>query len=87
MTQPSSNEELDELAMRAGEEMRAIVVDGAKENGGHCSDVNYAYGGETEEETYGRENTKKTRKLKNVYDPEGRFGFYAPIDERTRDEL
>jgi hypothetical protein len=87
-TPPSHNKALDELAVKAGEEMRAILVDGAKENGGHYSYVNYAYGGETEEEMYGKENTKKLRKLKKIYDPDGRFGFYGPIDnQRGRDEL
>ena len=44
-------------------------------------DVNYANGDETLEEMYGHEGWRleKLRRLKKEWDPENRFGFYAPI--------
>ncbi|KAI4143665.1 MAG: hypothetical protein LQ341_002854, partial [Variospora aurantia] len=43
--------------------------------------VNYASGDETVEEMYGYEEwrLKKLRRLKEEWDPQGRFGFYHPI--------
>ncbi|KAJ4368305.1 hypothetical protein N0V83_006661 [Neocucurbitaria cava] len=97
-TPPQLNERLGKLAWRKGEELRQVVVDGAEGMGGHFAYVNYAYGGESVEEMYGEENVGKLRELKRVYDPEDRFGFYAPVGvgkenegmgerERERDEL
>lgn len=92
-TPPKPNDELAELALRSGEQLRRILVDGAKHTGGHFSYVNYAYGGEHEKEVYGEENIEKLKKLKKIYDPNGRFKFYAPIGNgqkdnvRERDEL
>jgi hypothetical protein len=44
--------------------------------------VNYAVGGESLEEVYGREweRISKLRDLKKKWDPSNRFGFYAPIN-------
>ena len=95
-TPPTLNEHLDEVAWKKGEEIRQSLVDGAAEEGGHFSYVNYAYGGESLEEVYGKENLGKLRDLKKTYDPENKFGFYAPVgignanqgkEERERDEL
>jgi FAD/FMN-containing dehydrogenase len=84
----------DELAWRTGETLRRKIVDGARWTGGHYSYVNYAYGGETQEEMYGEENWARLNELKRVYDPENRFRYYAPVVQevkgkqgRERDEL
>lgn len=91
---PTRHEYLDDLAWGKGEELRNVLVDGAKEMGGHFSYVNYAYGGESLEEVYGKENLKRLRGLKRRYDPENKFGSYAPIGleddqggEKERTEL
>lgn len=43
--------------------------------------VNYAHGDESLQEMYGFESWRleKLRALKTLWDPEGKFGFYAPI--------
>ncbi len=43
--------------------------------------VNYAHGDESLQAMYGFEGWRleRLRGLKEVYDPEGKFGFYAPI--------
>ena len=43
--------------------------------------VNYAFGTETNEEMYGYEQWRQDRllALKDKYDPQRRFSFYAPI--------
>lgn len=43
--------------------------------------LNYARGGESLEEVYGRDEARLARlgRLKEVYDPSNRFGFYMPI--------
>ncbi|KAJ5233168.1 hypothetical protein N7468_006124 [Penicillium chermesinum] len=43
--------------------------------------INYAYGNETFEQIYGAEKWRQDRLhfLKKKYDPENKFGFYAPI--------
>ncbi|KAF2032599.1 FAD-binding domain-containing protein, partial [Setomelanomma holmii] len=69
----------DDLAWQTGSKLRQILIDGAKETGGHYSYVNYAYGGESAEEWYGKENLGRLRALKRVYDPKNRFRYYAPI--------
>ncbi|KAK1832578.1 FAD-binding domain-containing protein [Podospora conica] len=44
--------------------------------------VNYGIGDEESEELYGYDKWRleKLRRLKRRYDPDGKFGFYAPID-------
>jgi hypothetical protein len=87
-TPPSHNRALDDLAVEKGDEMRRVLIDGAVGNGEHYSYVNYAYGGETNEELYGKKNLMRLRELKKMYDLKGKFGLYAPIDERREsDEL
>lgn len=75
------NTTLDELAIKSGNEIKRILVDGAKAKGGSRSYVNYANGGESLEEMYGPEEWRlqKLRRLKRAYDPENKFQFYAPI--------
>lgn len=85
-TPPTRHEHLDELAWRRGEDLRNVLVEGAKETGGHFSYVNYAYGGESLEEVYGKENLERLRKLKRRYDPQNKFGFYAPIGLEDQNE-
>ncbi|CAO2654889.1 Nn.00g116220.m01.CDS01 [Neocucurbitaria sp. VM-36] len=84
---PTPNAHLDELGWNKGEELRQVMIDGATETGGHYAYVNYALGDESAEEVYGKENLERLRKLKKTYDPENKFGFYAPIgfrDEHKR---
>lgn len=74
------NTTLDALAMRSGEEIKKILVDGAKQMGGSHSYVNYANGRESLQEIYGDEwRLEKLRQLKRRYDPRNQFRFYAPI--------
>ncbi|KAJ4370853.1 hypothetical protein N0V86_008546 [Didymella sp. IMI 355093] len=49
-TPPSRNPDLDDMAWSFGMRLRKNFIDGAKDNGGHQSYVNYAYGEETLEE-------------------------------------
>lgn len=76
-----SSETLDELALKHGNDIKKILVDGAKDDGGTHAYVNYANGGETAEEWYGKEpwRLERLRNLKKVYDPQNRFRYYAPI--------
>jgi hypothetical protein len=87
---------LDELAYKTAAKLRGILIDGAKEMGGHYSYVNYAYGAESPGEVYGAENLPRLRQLKKEYDPQNRFRWTAAVvdeargmddDERHRDEL
>ena len=73
------------MAWSFGTRLRNIFIDGAKQNGGHQSYVNYAYGGETVEEMYGANNIGRLRRLKTLYDPLNRFRYYAPlvVDDTT----
>lgn len=76
------NKTLDDLAIEKGLEIKKFLAEGAKKNGGTRAYVNYAYGGEMMEEMYGEEKWRleKLRRLKREYDPENRFGYYAPIE-------
>lgn len=76
-----SGEVLDEVALKHGQDIKKILVDGAKDDGGTHAYVNYAFGGESAEELYGKEpwRLEKLRGLKKLYDPEDRFRFYAPF--------
>ncbi|KAL6710067.1 hypothetical protein ACN47E_009858 [Coniothyrium glycines] len=76
---PKLNTAFEELIWAKGNEIRQILVDGARKYGGHHAYVNYASGGETEAEWYGKENLSKLRHLKKTWDPRNQFGFYAPI--------
>lgn len=78
-TPPTPNITLDDMAWKKGAEIREILIEGAKKNGGHYSYVNYASGGESEAEWYGNENLVRLRELKALWDPQNRFRFYGPI--------
>ncbi|OBT61715.1 hypothetical protein VE03_09187 [Pseudogymnoascus sp. 23342-1-I1] len=67
-------------AVAAGRELRGIAGEGRGEAG--VAYVNYAFGDEGVGGWYGREGWRgeRLRGLKRRYDPEGRMGFYAPIE-------
>lgn len=72
--------EIEEMAFVAGRKMRDSLVRGA---GGRLNAyVNYAHGDEGVEAMYGYESwrVERLRGLKRAWDPEGRFGWYAPIE-------
>jgi hypothetical protein len=64
-------------------------VMGQKGWAGNYLYANYAYGGESEEEWYGKDNLERLKALKGRWDPENRSKFYAPIglgNFETKDE-
>ena len=92
------NTTLDKLIQTAGESVRSILIDGAREQRGTArAYVNYASGGEPLESIYGQEpwRLERLKKLKREYDPQNRFRFYGPIvdassdaeEEKEHDEL
>lgn len=76
----NSTPENDEIVRLAGEKMRSIAVAG-RQDGILSAYVNYANGYETLEELYGHDawRLERLRKLKQLYDPDSRLKFYAPI--------
>ena len=62
---------------KLGQDLRECMVGGEELH----AYVNYAHGDESLEEMYGHQpwRLERLRKLKKQYDPENRFGFYAPI--------
>lgn len=72
-----------EKAYVYGERMQEVVRRGS--SGPSHSYVNYATGEESLPEVYGRDRARIRRllELKAVYDPENRFGYYAPLSRRT----
>ncbi|PVH78374.1 FAD-binding domain-containing protein [Cadophora sp. DSE1049] len=74
------NATLDPIAIQAGKDIRNIIFEGEGSSEFHAY-VNYAHGDETLQEMYGYEDWRqeKLRELKFLYDPEGRFSFYAPV--------
>jgi hypothetical protein len=71
--------EVEDRAMGYGREMRDVIVKGS---GGELhAYVNYAHGDESLEAMYGYEGwrVERLRALKGEWDPENRFGWYAPI--------
>ncbi|KAF1850365.1 FAD-binding domain-containing protein [Cucurbitaria berberidis CBS 394.84] len=73
------NASLDATAREIGEKIRNALLEGT--DGKLRAYVNYATGVESMEELYGYEpwRLEKLRRLKNEYDPFGKFNFYAPI--------
>lgn len=74
------DEALDEQAADLGTQLREILHDGSGRKDLHAY-VNYAFGDEGPEGWYGSETWRqdRLRALKEKYDPEGKFSFYAPI--------
>jgi hypothetical protein len=72
--------ELDNKAADLGNSLRQILYQGSGREELHTY-VNYAYGNENFENWYGYEpwRQEKLRNLKNKYDPDGKFNFYAKI--------
>jgi len=73
------DEALDQQATKYGKSMRDAVVNASGD--GLTAYVNYAYGDESQEAIYVSEpwRLERLRKLKALYDPQGRFNFYNPI--------
>lgn len=69
--------ENEQKALEAGKQIQEAI---RSEEQPH-SYVNYAVGGESLQETYGRDQKRitKLKNLKKKWDPSNRFGFYAPI--------
>ncbi|GAW23817.1 hypothetical protein ANO14919_133940 [Xylariales sp. No.14919] len=63
-----------------GKRLRQIIYEGTGRSELH-SYVNYAFGDETPQNWYGYERQRQQRLLglKNKYDPDRKFSFYAPI--------
>ncbi|KAH7304875.1 putative FAD-dependent oxygenase [Rhexocercosporidium sp. MPI-PUGE-AT-0058] len=76
------NKTLDPIAIQAGKDIRNMIYDGEGRSEFHAY-VNYAHGDESLQEMYGYEEwrVEKLRHLKSLYDSEGRFNFYAPIEQ------
>jgi hypothetical protein len=79
------NKELEEKATAYGEELRGYLVDGTRSTGGGHAYVNYAYGGESLEEIYGKDGLERLLGLKRKYDPHNRFRYYAPLAPANQD--
>ncbi|KAI8632202.1 putative FAD-dependent oxygenase [Xylariaceae sp. FL1651] len=75
-----SGRELSQKAADFGNSLRQILHDGTGRSELHAY-VNYAFGDETPKNWYGYEHPRQQRllSLKNKYDPDRRFSFYAPI--------
>ncbi|TQV90379.1 fad-dependent oxygenase protein [Cordyceps javanica] len=71
---------LDKKAADFGKSLRQALHHGSGRSEMHTY-VNYAYGDESLNNVYGYEEWRqeKLKKLKRMYDPHGRFNFYAPI--------
>lgn len=71
---------LQKKAEKLGEDLRQIVYRGTGRNELHAY-VNYAFGNEEKKQMYGYEQWRqdKLKALKNKYDPDRKFSFYAPI--------
>ncbi|KAF2872287.1 hypothetical protein BDV95DRAFT_628008 [Massariosphaeria phaeospora] len=76
----SSGAELDERAEELGVSLRQILHEASGQDELHAY-VNYAFGNEDVKSWYGYEEWRQERllALKNKYDPDREFSFYAPI--------
>lgn len=77
---PPGGPELEKTAATLGEDLRQILHEGSGQSELHTY-VNYAFGDESTRNMYGYEQWRQDRllSLKNKYDPERKFSFYAPI--------
>ncbi|KAI1084318.1 FAD binding domain protein [Whalleya microplaca] len=73
-------DELEKQAAKLGEDLRQILYEATGREEKHTY-VNYAFGTETKEQMYGYEQWRQDKllNLKNKYDPDRKFSFYAPI--------
>lgn len=80
ITYAPAGPELDAEAAQLGNQLREIIREGSGREEVHAY-VNYAYGDETPQQWYGYEQWRqdRLRALKEKYDPEGKFSFYAPV--------
>lgn len=80
ITYNSTSSTIDCSAKSLGDQLRQILY---KASGlpNIRAYVNYAYGDESSLQLYGAESWRqnKLKWLKNKYDPNGKFSFYAPI--------
>ncbi|GBF65636.1 FAD-linked oxidoreductase [Trichophyton mentagrophytes] len=76
----STGPDLDQKAIDLGQQLRQILLKGSGRSELHAY-VNYAFGTETSQQWYGYEQWRqdKLKALKQKYDPNGKFSFYAPI--------
>jgi hypothetical protein len=80
ITYQPNGTELDNRASEVGHKIREILHQGTGRE--HVpAYVNYAFGDEGPGQWYGSESWRQSRlqKLKETYDPQGLFSFYAPI--------
>ncbi|KAL2128641.1 hypothetical protein VTI74DRAFT_8914 [Chaetomium olivicolor] len=77
---PAGGAALDAQAKQLGNQLRQILHAGSGRTQMHTY-VNYGYGDETTQQWYGFEQWRQDRlkALKQKYDPNGRFSFYAPV--------
>jgi hypothetical protein len=80
LTYTPNGPELDDFAFKLGNQMREILFEGSRESNLNTY-VNYAYGDETPLAWYGSDRWRQERlkTLKESFDPERKFSFYAPI--------
>ncbi|EFR04908.1 FAD binding domain-containing protein [Nannizzia gypsea CBS 118893] len=76
----STGSDLDNKAVALGQKLRDILLKGSGRSELHTY-VNYAFGSETPQQWYGYEQWRqdKLKALKQKYDPNGKFSFYAPV--------
>ncbi|TGJ83285.1 hypothetical protein E0Z10_g5504 [Xylaria hypoxylon] len=75
-----SGSDVAQKATDFGKRLRQILYEGTGKSELH-SYVNYAFGDETPQNWYGYEQHRQQRllRLKNKYDPDRKFSFYAPV--------
>ena len=73
---------LDQVAVSYGEQARGLIHAGDVPGHPFNTYVNYASSDETPEQNYGHDPWRlaKLRSLKNLYDPQGKFDFYYPVN-------
>lgn len=78
---PANDTKLISQAKDLGSKLRNILFEGSGSNQLHAY-VNYAYGDETQQEWYGYDDWRQSKlhQLKDQYDPDGEFSFFAPIE-------
>ncbi|KAK3994189.1 hypothetical protein QBC44DRAFT_322800 [Cladorrhinum sp. PSN332] len=79
---PIGNKTLDEEAQRWGKQIWKALSGTAQKR----SYANYAWGDEGPQALYGYEpwRLQKLKTLKKKYDPQGRFGYFASVDTKSK---